>query len=50
MGQERLEQWQLAAVSLVVALPFGTATHEHRTIVSRLATAKQRLTVGSLTT
>ena len=43
-----LEQLQLAAaISLVVALPAGTATDEHRTIVSRLATAKQRLTAGS---
>jgi len=46
--QNVLEQWQLAAaVSLVVALPAGTATDEHRTIVSRLATAKQRLTAGA---
>ena len=43
-----LEQWQLAAaVSLVVAIPAGTATDEHRTIVSRLSTAKQRLTAGT---
>jgi hypothetical protein len=43
--QNVLGQWQLAAaVSLVVALPAGTATDEHRTIVSRLATEKQRLT------
>jgi len=42
-----LEQWQLAAaVSLVVALPAGTATDEHRTIVSRLATAKRLLIAG----
>jgi hypothetical protein len=42
-----LEQWQLAAaVSLVVALPAGTATDEHRTIVSRLATAKRLLAAG----
>jgi len=43
-----LEQWQLAAaLSLVVAIPAGAATDEHRTIVSRLATAKQRLTAGT---
>jgi hypothetical protein len=43
-----LEQWQLAAaVSLVVALPAGGATDEHRTIISRLTTAKQRLTAGT---
>jgi hypothetical protein len=44
-----LEQWQLAAaaVSLVVALPAGTATDEHRTIVSRLATARRLLTAGT---
>jgi hypothetical protein len=46
--QNVLEQWQLAAaVSLVVALPTGAATDEHRTIVSRLATAKRRLTAGT---
>lgn len=46
--QNVLEQWQLAAaVSLVVALPTGTATDEHRTIVSRLATAKRLLTAGT---
>ena len=45
--QNILEQWHLAAaVSLVVALPAGTATDEHRTIVSRLATAKRLLTAG----
>ena len=45
--QNVLEQWQLAAaVSLVVALPAGTATNEHRTIVDRLATAKRLLTAG----
>jgi hypothetical protein len=45
--QNVLEQWQLAAaVSLVVALPAGTATDEHRTIVDRLATAKRLLTAG----
>jgi hypothetical protein len=43
-----LEQWQLAAaVSLVAALPAETRTDEHRTIVSRLTTAKQRLTAGT---
>jgi hypothetical protein len=43
-----LAQWQLAtAVSLVVALPSGTATDEHTTIAARLATAKQRLTAGT---
>jgi hypothetical protein len=43
--QNVLEQWQLAAaVPLVVALPSGTATDEHRTIVDRLATAKRLLT------
>ena len=43
-----LEQWQLAAaVSLVVAIPVGTATDEHRTIISRLSTAKQRLIAGT---
>jgi|SRR5579862_1077662 len=48
VGQNVLGQWQLAAaVSLVVALPAGTATDEHRTIVSRLATEKQRLTAGT---
>jgi voltage-gated potassium channel len=32
------EQWQLAAaVSLIVALPAGTTTEEHKTIVTRLA-------------
>jgi hypothetical protein len=42
--QNVLEQRQLAAaVSLVVALPAGTATDEHRTIVDRLATAKRLL-------
>ncbi len=42
-----LEQWQLAAaVSLVVALPARGATDEHPTVVSRLMTAKQRLTAG----
>lgn len=46
--QKVLGQWQLAsAVSLVVALPAGTATDEHRTVVSRLATAKQQLTSGT---
>jgi hypothetical protein len=46
--QKVLEQWQLAsAVSLVVALLAGTATDEHRTSVSRLATAKQQLTAGT---
>jgi hypothetical protein len=45
--QNVLEQWQLAAaVSLVVALPAGTAADEHRTIVNRLATAKRLLTAG----
>jgi hypothetical protein len=45
--QSVLEQWQLAAaISRVVAIPAGTATDEHRTIVSRLATAKLRLTAG----
>ncbi len=43
-----LEQWQLAAaVSLVVALPVGTATDEHRTVGGRLATAKRLLTAGT---
>lgn len=42
-----LEQWQLAAaVSLVVALPATGATDEHRTVISRLTTAKQHLTAG----
>jgi hypothetical protein len=42
-----LEQWQLAAaVSLVVALPAVGATDEHQTVISRLTTAKQRLTAG----
>lgn len=42
-----LEQWQLAAaVSLVVPLPSQGATDEHRTVISRLITAKQRLTAG----
>jgi hypothetical protein len=46
--QNVLEQWQLAAaISLVVALPAGTATNEHRTIVSRLATAKRLMTAGT---
>ncbi|WP_025358618.1 hypothetical protein [Kutzneria albida] len=46
--QNVLEQWQLAAaVSLVVALPAGTATDEHRTVVSRLAAAKRLLTAGT---
>jgi hypothetical protein len=46
--QNVLEQWQLAAaICLVVALPSGTATDEHRTIVSRLATAKRLLTAGT---
>jgi hypothetical protein len=46
--QNVLEQWQLAAaVSLVVALPASITTDEHKTIVSRLATAKQRLTAGT---
>lgn len=46
--QNVLEQWQLAAaVSLVVALPAGGATDEHRTVVSRLATAKRLLTAGT---
>lgn len=41
-----LEPWQLgAAVSLVVALP-SAATDEHRAVVARLATARQRLTAG----
>lgn len=45
--QNVLEQWQLAAtVSLVVAPPAGTATDEHGTIASRLATAKRLLTAG----
>jgi hypothetical protein len=46
--QNVLEQWQLAAaISLVVAYPAGNATDEHRTIISRLGTAKQRLTAGT---
>jgi len=45
--QNILEQWQLAAaISLVIALPAGTATDEHRTIVDRLATAKRLLVAG----
>jgi hypothetical protein len=45
--QNVLEQWHLAAaVSLVVTLPAGAATDEQRTVISRLATAKQRLTAG----
>lgn len=45
--QNILEQWQLAAaISLVIALPVGTATDEHRTIVDRLATAKRLLVAG----
>lgn len=43
-----LQQWQLAAaVSLVVAVPANGATDEHRTVISRLMTAKQRLTAGT---
>jgi hypothetical protein len=43
-----LEQWQLAAaVSLVLAIPAGTATDEQRTVISRLIAAKQRLTAGT---
>ncbi len=42
-----LEPWQLAAaVSLVVAFPANGATDEHRTVISRLTTAKHRLTAG----
>jgi hypothetical protein len=45
--QDVLEPWQLAsAVSLVVALPAAGATDDHRTVVSRLQTAKQLLTAG----
>jgi hypothetical protein len=47
-AQDVLEQWDLAAaVSLVVALPAGTATDEHKTIARRLATAKQLLRIGT---
>jgi hypothetical protein len=43
-----LEQWQLAAaISLVVAMPADTATDDQRTVISRLITAKQRLTAGT---
>lgn len=46
--QNVMEQWQLAAaVSMTVALPAGTATSDHRTIVSRLVTAKRLLTAGT---
>ena len=42
------EQWQLAAaVSLVVAPPATAATSERKTVISRLLTAKQRLTAGT---
>jgi hypothetical protein len=45
--QDVLEQWQLAAVvSLVVALPAGTATDDHRTVADRLTTAKRLLQSG----
>lgn len=46
--QNVLEQWHLAAaISLVVALPTEAATDEHRTVISRLTTAKQLLTAGT---
>jgi hypothetical protein len=42
-----LEQWQqAAAVSLVIPLPQSGATDEHRTIVARLATARQEIDQG----
>jgi hypothetical protein len=46
-AQDVLEQWQLAAaVSLVVALPAGRATDDHRTVADRLASAKRLLQAG----
>jgi hypothetical protein len=40
--------WQLAsAVSIVVPLPAGSATDEHRVIAERLTTAKQLLQAGT---
>lgn len=46
--QNVLEQWQLAAaVSLAVALPARVATSDHKTVVSRLVTAKRLLTAGT---
>lgn len=43
-----LEQWHVAAaVSLVVAFPPAGATDEHRAVISRLTTAKERLTAGN---
>lgn len=44
-----LEQWQLAAaVSLVVALPSGTTTDDHRVVVDRLVKARRLLQAGTL--
>ena len=45
--QDVLEPWQLAAaVSLVVPLPSGAATDDHRTVIDRLTKAKRLLQVG----
>jgi hypothetical protein len=58
-GQERLDisaetwarqvltPWQQAAViTLVVKLPAGTATNDHRTVIRDLTDARQRLDAG----
>ena len=46
-ARDVLQPWQqAAAVSVVVALPQGGATDEHRTIVNRLAEAKRQLGAG----
>jgi hypothetical protein len=37
---------QAAAVTLVVKLPEGTATDDHRTVIRDLADARQRLDAG----
>jgi hypothetical protein len=46
-AREVLTPWQqAAAVTLVVKLPEGTATDDHRTVIRDLADARQRLDAG----
>ena len=56
-GLHRVETWarevltpwqQAAAVILVVKLPDGTATDDHRTVIRNLADARQRLDASDL--
>ena len=46
-AREVLTPWQqAAAVTLVVKLPEGTATDDHRTVIRDLTDARQRLDAG----